>query len=76
MMSMAVASQPRRMASSGIAPPPENGSSTFGAARRKRHESSPETIQIRTGLAPPVQNPALSLLDDFLDGLTVLPSPS
>jgi hypothetical protein len=31
LMSIAVTSQPRRMASSGIAPPPANGSSTFGA---------------------------------------------
>ena len=31
LMSIAVTSQPRRMASSGMAPPPANGSSTLGA---------------------------------------------
>ena len=31
LMSMAVASHPSRIASSGIAPPPANGSSTLGA---------------------------------------------
>ena len=49
LMSMAVASQPSRMASSGIAPPPAKGSSTLGArppwasriSRRKRSSSGP-----------------------------------
>ncbi len=31
LMSMAVTSQPRRIASSGMAPPPAKGSSTLGA---------------------------------------------
>ena len=58
LMSAATASHPSRIASSGIAPPPANGSSTRGARPPNASRISSRNL----ASSPPVEDPAPSLL--------------
>ena len=61
LISAATASHPSRIASSGIASPPANGSSTRGARPRTPLGLRPEPHKLAAVLAPPVEDPVLSL---------------
>ena len=72
LMSMAVTSQPRRMASRGIAPPPAKGSSTLGrTAAVSLANLLPEPLKVGAILASPMEDAADRLLLHFLDHTAV-----